>query len=160
MLAARSGLTLRLLPDGKVQAIGGDDEATMELFNPLGYFTSLGHLGQDRQVLAAALRNTGRAALIGSPVSSRPSLSRLSAEGTDPVALGDVLDRSSYTLTELPGASAAILIGGVRPLARRSKEPCCSRAPRQPLRPTRPTTPQARPSSSLVPAGCPARRSI
>ena len=75
MLAARSGLTLRLLPDGKVQAIGGDDAATMELFNPTGgYFTSLGHLGQDRQVLAAALRNSGRSALIGSPASARPSL--------------------------------------------------------------------------------------
>ncbi|MEO8347435.1 MAG: kelch repeat-containing protein, partial [Acidobacteriota bacterium] len=115
MLAARSRLTLRLLPDGKVQAIGGDDEATMELFNPAGrFFTSLGHLGQDRAVLAAALRNTGRAALIGSPASSRPSLVSLAADGVDLGSAGsDVLDRSSYTLTELPGANAAILIGGL-----------------------------------------------
>ncbi|MDQ5857382.1 MAG: immunoglobulin domain-containing protein, partial [Acidobacteriota bacterium] len=114
MLASRSRLTLRLLPDGKVQAIGGDDEATMELFNPDGrYFTSLGHLGQDPQVLAAALRNTGRAALIGSPASSRPSLVRLAADGVELASGGDVLDRSSYTLTELPGANTAILIGGL-----------------------------------------------
>src|SRR5436309_250618 len=36
MLAARLRPSLRVLPDGKVQAIGGDTEATMELFNPDG----------------------------------------------------------------------------------------------------------------------------
>ena len=86
----------------------------MELFNPdRRYFTSLGHLGQDRQVLAAALRNTGRSALIGSPASARPSLARLTAESAGLGTAMDVLDRSSYTLTELPGSNAAILVGGL-----------------------------------------------
>ncbi len=115
MLAARSGLTLRVLPDGKVQVIGGDREATMELFNPAGrYFSSLGHLGQDPAVSSAALRNAGRTALIGSPASSRPALARLSAEGGDLGAAGvDTFDRSGFTVTELAGTNTAVLIGGL-----------------------------------------------
>ena len=48
MFAARARFTLRMLPDGKVQAIGGDTERTMELFNPLGYFSSPAHLAGTR----------------------------------------------------------------------------------------------------------------
>ena len=114
MLTSRALPTLRLLPDGKVQAIGGDREATMELFNPSGrYFSSLGHLGQDPAVFSAALRNTGRAALIGSPASSRPALAQLSSEGVELDSKAAVLEISSYTLTELPGTNAAVLIGGL-----------------------------------------------
>ncbi len=70
MFAARARFTLRMLPDGKVQAIGGDAERTMELFNPIGYFSSLGHLAGTAASESAALRNPGRVAIIG-PVRAR-----------------------------------------------------------------------------------------
>ena len=66
MLAARLRPSLRVLPDGKVQAIGGDTEATMELFNPDGrHFTSLAHLAGNPDSLSAALRNPGSSAASG-----------------------------------------------------------------------------------------------
>ena len=42
---ARLRPALRVLPDGKVQVIGGDKEVTMEMFNPEAQkFTALAHL--------------------------------------------------------------------------------------------------------------------
>jgi hypothetical protein len=110
MQAARSGLTLRVLPDGKVQAIGGDAERTMEIFNPQGrYFTAYAHLVSGPEFLSAALGSSGRAAAIGrsrAPIPSR-------GEVTGSEALQDLLDRTGYSLTEIPESNQAIAVGGV-----------------------------------------------
>jgi hypothetical protein len=107
MRSSRSGLTLRVLPDGKVQAIGGDSEGTMELFNVEGrYFTARAHLLGASGSLSTALRNQTRAAVIGRRVSAKFL--------ADDVSSTDLLDRSDYSLTELPGLDQALAAGGTR----------------------------------------------
>jgi hypothetical protein len=114
MFVARSRFTLRLLPDGKVQAIGGDAERTMELFNPAGYFSSLVHLARAPEFESAAMRSAGRLALIG------PSAGAV-ADSEVPIAGGrqivrpvqSLLDRIDYSMTEIPESGAAIVAGGV-----------------------------------------------
>ena len=80
----------------------------MELFNPDGHFSSLGHLAGNLNSLSAALRNPGRAAIMGAPLASRTPISRFSAIGVDLRAGVDVLDRAQYTLTEMPEIHQAI----------------------------------------------------
>jgi hypothetical protein len=114
MFVARSRFTLRLLPDGKVQAIGGDTDATMEIFNPTGYFSSLVHLARAPEFESAAMRSAGRVALIG------PSAGAV-ADSEVPIAGGrqivrpvqSLLDRIDYSMTELPEAGIAMAAGGV-----------------------------------------------
>jgi hypothetical protein len=114
MFAARSRFTLRMLPDGKVQAIGGDAERTMEIFNPEGYFSSLAHLAGTPEIEAAALRSPGRVAIMG------PS-ARTISDAPAPVAGGreivrpvqNLLDRADYSMTEISEAGVAVAAGGV-----------------------------------------------
>ena len=114
MFAARSHFVLRMLPDGKVQAIGGDAERTMELFNPAGYFSSLAHLAGTAESESAALRNPGRAAIIGPSARTIPDGPASVTGGREAVRLvQSLLDRSDHSLTELPEAGVAIAVGGV-----------------------------------------------
>jgi hypothetical protein len=115
MLTARSRFALRVLPDGKVQAIGGDAEGTMELFNPAGrYFTSLGHLGGASATASAAMRNAGRAAVIGrSAPASLDDQPFVEEERETPRLIRDLLDRTGHSLTEIPESNEAIAAGGV-----------------------------------------------
>ena len=114
MHVARSRFTLRLLPDGKVQAIGGDTDRTMELFNPAGYFSSLVHLAGTANSESAALRTSGRVAIIGP---SAPSLLDEEAPLVGgrglPRIVQNLLDRSDYSMTEIPETGEAIAAGGV-----------------------------------------------
>ncbi|HJQ22880.1 MAG TPA: HYR domain-containing protein [Blastocatellia bacterium] len=105
MHSGRVRPTLRVLPDGKVQVIGGDDERSMEMFNPDGeYFTAFAHLLGEREALTKILRTQTRAAFIRE-VGVR-------AESVAPDRLGEALDRSDYSLTEIPEAHQALLAGG------------------------------------------------
>ena len=62
---ARLRPTLCVLPDGKVQVIGGDTESTMEMFNPdAGKFTALAHLLSGSAAISTILRSQTRGALI------------------------------------------------------------------------------------------------
>src|SRR5262245_35674547 len=62
---ARMRPALHMLPDGKVQVIGGDDEMTMEMFNPDTLrFTAYAHLLDDPDALPEVLRAPTRAALV------------------------------------------------------------------------------------------------
>src|SRR6266508_4227307 len=114
MHVARSRFTLRLLPDGKVQAIGGDTDRTMELFNPAGYFSSLVHLAGTANSESAALRTSGRVAIIGP---SAPSLLDEEAPLVGgrglPRIVQNLLDRFDYSMTEIPETGEAIAAGGV-----------------------------------------------
>jgi hypothetical protein len=108
--AARTRPTLRVLPDGKVQVIGGDEEMTMEMFNAEGkYFTAYAHLLDDPNALSAILRTQTRAALIHSrnAFAVGPPKARI-----PDATLGKTLDRNGYSLTELPQANQAVVIGG------------------------------------------------
>src|SRR5450830_986642 len=110
MHVARTRPTLRVLPDGKVQAIGGDKDATMELFNPDGrYFSSLVHPTANPDLLAAALKTQSRAAAIGRPMPQklRSALSTVAVNATD-----ELLDRTGYSLTEIPELHQALVAGG------------------------------------------------
>src|SRR6266540_4955497 len=112
MRVPRSGLTLRVLPDGKVQAIGGDAEGTMEMFNPVGrYFTAYAHLLGAPGSLSLSLRTQTRRAVIGRfiPAKLLPIL------GDDVVSLNnDFLDRTDYSLTEIAELGQALGAGGAR----------------------------------------------
>jgi len=112
MRVPRSGLALRVLPDGKVQAIGGDTEGTMEMFNPEGrYFTAYAHFLGAPGSLSISLKTQSRAAIIGR---SGPA-KLLSILGDDAVSAdSDLLDRTAYSLTELPGLDEALGAGGSR----------------------------------------------
>jgi len=108
MKVARSRPAMRVLPDGKVQVIGGDPEATMELFNPDGgYFTSLAHPAANPALLSAALRTQTRAVVIGHPLPMK-------LKGTDDVTAvpAEAIDRTGYSLTEIPELNQALATGG------------------------------------------------
>src|SRR5215510_14761719 len=92
--------TLHVLPDGKVQIIGGSDHEVMEIYDPAtNQFGAHAHVypnGDDhpelvRQVLAAP---------------SRAALFRLSS--------GNALtNRAGHAITELPGCTQALISGGI-----------------------------------------------
>jgi hypothetical protein len=106
---------LKVLPDGKVQVIGGDADPlgpswSMEMFNPeTASFSALAHLPPTSDLLSATLRTQSRAALISTTIASNPAVqSALS----DP-QLAELLDRSDHALTEMPEQSQALVSGGV-----------------------------------------------
>ena len=110
MLGARTRPTLRVLPDGKVQVIGGDQERTMEMFNAEGeYFTAYSHIASDSSSLLETLRAQTRAALI-----NESSSGQLKLQSAEPGHLGELLDRSDHSLTEIPESGEAVVAGGRR----------------------------------------------
>ncbi|HSF22820.1 MAG TPA: kelch repeat-containing protein, partial [Blastocatellia bacterium] len=134
MKGLRTRPTLRVLPDGKVQVIGGDDARSMEMFNVEGrYFTAQAHLvpGDNSQTgLAEVMRAKTQAGLFHKtdresfklsrvPFGdrSKDQFSRLQDLMAREETLGDVLDRSEYTITELPGSEGTsggvIVTGGI-----------------------------------------------
>ena len=104
--------TLNVLQDGKVQVIGGDQESTMEMFNAEGeYFTAYAHLVNSTTPLSVVMRAHTRAALIRS--SQRSSMQAPVLAGEERDLLDSSLDRSGYTLTEMPQAGFSLAAGGV-----------------------------------------------
>src|SRR5215813_13479863 len=111
MHAARVRPTLRVLPDGKVQIIGGDKETTMEMYNPeRARFSASAHLLDNPDAFTTVLRAPTRAALIHekSALAVRPAKT-----GATDAKLSDMLDRKGSSLTELPGANQAVVVGGI-----------------------------------------------
>ena len=106
---ARSLPVLRVLPDGKVQVIGGDEENTMEVFDPdYAVFNGLVHLPPSLDLLDATLKTTSRAALLNPTVMQRPELTGILS---DPV-YRLLLDRTAYSITEIPQSYQALVSGG------------------------------------------------
>ncbi len=102
---------LRVLSDGKVQIIGGEEAGSMEMFNPMTErFTAFARLDEDSDSLRA-LRSSGRAAIIR----EREPVPGPDAAGADEssITLGQVTERSGHTLSEIPGIGA-LVTGGVR----------------------------------------------
>jgi hypothetical protein len=118
MGAARWLPLLRVLPDGKVQVIGGDAGSSMEMFDPAGGgFNALSNLPPSLDMvtpppsipnlLSPTLRTQSRAALITKDISTVESMQGFLS---DPL-LG-LLDRSDYSLTEIPQLGKVLVAGG------------------------------------------------
>jgi hypothetical protein len=109
MQTARALATLKLLPDGKVQIIGGDAELSMEVFDPVtGIFNAKALLPPNADLLAATLSTQSRAALFTPSISQDPLLQ--SVLTPDQLAL---LDRADQSITELPSRNQALVAGGI-----------------------------------------------
>src|SRR5436309_1991570 len=95
---ARWRPTLRVLPDGKVQIIGGNADSSIELFDPAdGVLRGHARVLNDSNTLADILRARTRAALIH-PIDPNDAL--LQSQLTQPTQ--ELLDRQDHSLTEVP----------------------------------------------------------
>ena len=112
---ARVRPMLRLLPDGKVQIIGGDDQRSMEMFNTEGrYFTACAKILPDtnsRTGIEEVMHAASRAALINKHRAGESPVLREPLDSNDPFAR--LLDRSEYSITELPETFSALVTGGI-----------------------------------------------
>jgi hypothetical protein len=110
MQTARGLPALRVLPDGKVQVIGGDSEWSMEMFDPAGNsFLALAHLPPSADLVSPTLNSASRSALIATTIAGNPAVA---AAFADP-ALAELMDRSDHSLTELSRTNQALVSGGV-----------------------------------------------
>src|SRR5262249_31932550 len=106
----RAFATLRLLPDGKVQIIGGDSDFSMEIFDSQdGTFNGLAYLPPTPDLLGATLSTRSRAALVSPYASLNPNLL---GTALTPEQL-DLLDRADHTITELTPQNQALVAGGI-----------------------------------------------
>jgi hypothetical protein len=118
MQVPRAHFTLNVLPDGKVQAIGGDSRISMEMFSPTGtYFTARAGLLGVPGGISAALKTPARSAVLGratdQEISSNGARTR-SARGAGIVLPPDALDRIGASVTRNPSAGFALAAGGSR----------------------------------------------
>lgn len=89
---------LRVLPDGKVQLIGGNDENSIEIYDPAtDEFGAYAHLLPGSNPLADTLRTQTRAALF---------------HHTQDATSDPSLDRTANTLSEIPQTHQALVAGG------------------------------------------------
>src|SRR5258706_941640 len=106
---ARGLPAIRVLPDGKVQVIGGDSEWSMEMFNPeTGAFNALAHLPPTPDLVAATLSTQARAALISTTIAENPAMQAALQDQQ----ISQWLDRAGHSLTEMPGRNQALVAGG------------------------------------------------
>lgn len=114
MKSARVRPTLNLLPDGKIQVIGGDGESTIEMFNSqLHYFTARAHIldqVNDSDRLAGILATPSRAGLI-----RKAGSESLSTQSDALPPMDALLDRGDHSLTDDPQSGRAVVAGGVSP---------------------------------------------
>ena len=114
LFGARVRPLLRMLPDGKVQIIGGDDQGSMEMFNTEGrYFTARAKILPDstsQTSIEEVMRAPSRAALINNHA-GQPLVLRNPLDQNETIAR--LLDRDEYTITELPETFSALVTGGV-----------------------------------------------
>jgi Big-like domain-containing protein/carboxypeptidase family protein/Kelch motif protein len=109
MNTARALPMMRVLPDGKVQVIGGDSGFSMEIYDPsTGGFNAIAMLPPVPEMLDATLTTVGRAALTNTNIAQHPTVGSLLT--ADDVAL---LNRADQTITEIPGTNEALVAGGV-----------------------------------------------
>src|SRR5207249_11951964 len=110
MRAVRLRPLLHVLPDGKVQVIGGDAESTFEIFDPAGEsFGPRTPALNGSSSLADVLRTRTRAAVI-QPLN--PSDSELSGQLTSEELL-ELVDRGDRSITESFDGTQAVVAGGI-----------------------------------------------
>jgi hypothetical protein len=105
MRSARINPALHVLFDSKVQVIGGDEQHTMEIFDPArSRFAGLAPLSSFSSLISDLLRTPSRAAFIY----ERKSSETASSSG----AQMDMLDRDQSSITEARLSGKALVTGG------------------------------------------------
>lgn len=125
MRIKRVRATLRVLPDRKVQVIGGDGDGTMEVYDPArNLFSAAAHLTPTANIFPTSkvLQSRTRAAFIDSKIALEGSVT---AENAKPLvhysiaskkALDDfdqLLERADYSSTEIDGMNRSVIAGGI-----------------------------------------------
>src|SRR5438093_372549 len=105
MQVGRVQPVLRVLPDGKVQAIGGSRDNSMEIFDP-----ALGGFGAYAQLLSGSTTTPVETIL---RAQTRAALFHDAQDATLVGAYAPLLDREGHSLTEMPGRNQALVAGGV-----------------------------------------------
>ncbi len=118
MMIRRSHPTLRALPDGKVQVIGGDYDGTMEIYDPAsGRFAAAAHLVPTADMFPATqmLSAQTRAGFIDSISYRDPNVKRLTTQSLQDTvaAFKKQVGRSQYAAAEVVGLHQAVVVGGV-----------------------------------------------
>lgn len=109
MKTPRGLAILKLLPDGKVQVIGGDSEFSVEIYDPQdGLFNALATMPPTPDLLVDTFNTESRAALISPIIAQHPTLQGLL--GSEELGY---LDRADQSITELPQLNQALVAGGV-----------------------------------------------
>ncbi len=116
---------MRLLPDGKVQVIGGDYDGTMEVYDPArNSFRGAAHLLPTADIFPAAnvmTAQTHKALIDGL---TPPGAEEKNAAGKSMMAyskeveaainsMDDSIDRTDYATVEIAGRDQAVVAGGV-----------------------------------------------
>jgi hypothetical protein len=108
MKGERKRPAIQVLPDGKVQVIGGDDNHSMEMFNPEGeYFTAYARLGSSSDAIMQSLKSRTRNAFIRAGNGQD-----VQAQSGNTLPFAELLDRDDYSLTEIPQSGGAVVAGG------------------------------------------------
>src|ERR1051326_6128001 len=111
MNRARALPTLKVLPDGKVQVIGGDAEFSMEMFDATTeIFGALAHLPPTSDLVSATLATQSRAAVISTTIQNNPAMQTALSDPD----IAELVDRADHSITELAGQ--ALVAGGVNSL--------------------------------------------
>jgi hypothetical protein len=120
MYSARVRPDMRVLPDGKVQIIGGDGKGTMEMYDPSGrYFRGSAELASAADSLPASslLRAQTRAAFIdrakGDDTQNLEQPAEAASIQKAEPASDNSLFRADYASAEVPQLNLAVIAGGV-----------------------------------------------
>ncbi|HZM91138.1 MAG TPA: kelch repeat-containing protein [Blastocatellia bacterium] len=120
MYSARVRPDMRVLPDGKVQIIGGDGKGTMEMYDHIGqYFRGSAELASaaDSLPVSSLLRAQTRAAFMDRARGDDKQKTEQSTETAGiqkaQVASDNSLFRSDYASAEIPQLNLAVIAGGV-----------------------------------------------
>jgi hypothetical protein len=117
MMIRRSHADLRVLPDGKVQVIGGDYDGTMEIYDPeTGQFSAAVHLVPTADLFpeGQTLNAQTRAGFIGATGYQDPKITRQSSKAVEDriESLKQSVWRSRYATADIAGAHQAVIVGG------------------------------------------------
>lgn len=120
MYSARVRPDMRVLPDGKVQIIGGDRKGTMEMYDPAGkYFRGEAELASaaDSLPVSGLLRAQTRAAFIDRAKADDKQKTELLEETASvqspPASSDNPLFRADYASAEVPQLNLVVIAGGV-----------------------------------------------
>lgn len=120
MYSARVHPDMRVLPDGKVQIIGGDRKGTMEMYDPAGkYFRGQAELtsAADSLSVSGLLRAQTRAAFIdrakGDDKQKTEQPEETASVQSSPASSDNPLFRADYASAEVPQLNLAVIAGGV-----------------------------------------------
>jgi WD40 repeat protein len=116
--ANRMRPSLRVLPDGKVQIIGGDKKGTMELYDPkINRFRDYADLTATDKVLPVThmLSAKTRAAFIQGAMNEQKGKgsSQLSISKDTQAAANELMARADYSYAEIEHLNRAVIAGGI-----------------------------------------------